>query len=156
MSIRHPGDLTLERYRNHSLKPDEAWKLEGHLKACPLCRSRLEAWAETDKRLAELRPESPSEGFTDKVMQALPPLCGAGSLLQPDAEAPASKARKPLPLRPELTHAMVATAATYLFISSGVLGTVLTLDPGKMEFGFQYRLSLLLEWVDRLAQVIPS
>lgn len=155
MSIRHPGDQTLERYRNLSLNQEEAGRVGVHLKGCSCCRDRLAALAELDRRLSVLAMEDTPEDFTDRLMAALPV---TDPSFRPDhsAGSSASGNRRHRFIRPELANAMVATAATYLFISSGIIGKVFYLDPGQVEGGFQAKLAVFLEWVDRLAQVIPS
>jgi hypothetical protein len=156
MSVTHPDDQMLERYRNHSLTPELAGRLEGHVTACATCRNRLEAFSTMDRRLSEFPMENPSEGFTDRLMMALPALEDSRRFLTKAHGTSPSKKRRQWLFRPELANALVATAATYLFISSGILETVLSLDPGRVEYGIHTKLALVLDWVDRLAKVIPS
>lgn len=59
-------------------------------------------------------------------------------------------------LRPELANALVATAATYLFVSSGIVKAVFNLDPGAVEYDLYEKVISVMDWVDKLTKSIPS
>lgn len=80
----------------------EEASLQAHLAACPACRARLEDYRRQDEALHTLFQEEVPEGFTARVMQALPP------------RAAAPKKRKAWYLRP--SAAMGAAAAALLLL----------------------------------------
>lgn len=112
-----------------------------------------------DGRTPELGPsrklESPGEGFTDRVIAAIY-AADEAPISAPPETGPSSKRTLGWLLRPELYNVLVATAATYLFVSTGLLKAVFTVDSGAVEAGLYVRMLAVVDWVGRLAHALPS
>ncbi|WP_063915648.1 anti-sigma factor family protein [Paenibacillus elgii] len=134
MTIMHPKDQELLRYLNKSCSELEYHRIARHMKACAPCRGRLADFLDVELMLDQLAVEQAPAELTDRVMSALRssdrPLP-----VRPALEAQASSPRRKwMPYwRTELLHGMVAMAATFLFIISGVFGKLTSLDPNRWE-----------------------
>ncbi|WP_438448481.1 anti-sigma factor family protein [Gorillibacterium sp. sgz5001074] len=156
MNRPHPDDRTLELYRSCKLPETEADKIRLHMERCAACSAKLQALERLERHLHELSTESPGVDFTDRVMQAL-----SASEVQVAARlngenASVAKRRFGWMLRPELYNVLLATAATYLFVSTGILQAIFTVDSGTMEAGLYVRMLVVLEWVGRITHSLPS
>lgn len=140
MTIMHPKDQELQRYLNKSCSELEYHRIARHMKACAPCRGRLSDFLDVELMLDQLAVEQAPAELTDRVMSAL----RSGGVyassdrplpVRPALEAQASSPRRKwMPYwRTELLHGMVAMAATFLFIVSGVFGKLTSLDPNRWE-----------------------
>lgn len=153
--MKHPGDRTLEKYRSRSLTHEQAVKVARHLQVCPHCASRLEQWKVLDGILSEAELDAPSLKFADRVLEGLTqplPLADKKPAGGDDAvrQTPPRRSR----LRPELTNALVAMAATYVFVSSGFIGAVFYVAPNVVEARLYTGIQTVAEWVDQLSQAL--
>lgn len=151
MGIRHPDDRKLVRYLSLSLNQEEAEAVARHIEECKDCAHRQSAWRGTIRRMDGFVQDEPSAPFTERVMAALPPAFG-----HPVSTGWEESPRRIAFLRPELAHALLATAATYLFLSTGIVQRLYTLDAGAVQAGLYTKMTVLLDWVGQLARNIPS
>ncbi|MCS7461380.1 anti-sigma factor [Paenibacillus doosanensis] len=138
----HPDDRALQQFLNNACSELELKKIGRHIQSCPVCRTRLRAYLDMESLLDSLPLLHASPGLEDRVMQAIaaPPRAASG---QPEAR-PAS-ARKPR-WRAELLHGLVAAAATYLFVSSGVLGKIISINAEQWGADVQSKVAAV-EWI---------
>jgi hypothetical protein len=154
----HPNDRTLERYRSRNLTLEELRKVDRHISECGVCVSRLGALAALEARLREIPMEEPSAGFTGRILEELRMEDSRAADLKSATPGQQLKARpEPRPrfsLRPELANAMIATAATYVFVSSGFVGVVFSVDRGGVEYQLYMKVQAVLDWVGQLSQAL--
>ncbi|KEQ24556.1 hypothetical protein [Paenibacillus tyrfis] len=134
MTIMHPNDQELLRFLNKSCSELEYHRIARHMKACAPCRGRLSDFLDVELMLDQLAVEQAPAELADRVMSAL----RSSDRPLPDRPVfeaqPSSPRRKWVPYwRTELLHGMVAMAATFLFIISGVFGKLTSLDPNRWE-----------------------
>lgn len=158
MNIRHPEDRTLELYRSSELTPDQAERVRLHAASCSECACKLEAMERMNALMGKLELESPREDFTDRVMQSIVSLENRRTPLPDASKLPPVQAGRRFAwlLRPELYNVAVATAATYLFVSTGLLKAMFSMDPGSVEAELYFKMHTVLDWVERIADSIPS
>jgi hypothetical protein len=97
--------------------------------------------------MEQLELEEPSADFTGLVMSRL-------TLAE---ESPSSKVPPPRSrfiLRPELANALVATTATYLFLASGFVGAVFSVDRGIIENQLYDKAQAVMDWVILLSKAL--
>lgn len=70
--VGHPSPDRLQDFVEGVLALPTAARVEAHLGDCPGCRDAVVAWREVMGSLDTLPPLSPSAGFADRVMAALP------------------------------------------------------------------------------------
>jgi hypothetical protein len=112
-----------------------------------------------DHRWSSLEQESLPEDFTQRVMDRLHAAQEAARPVQAGMSPESNRSTIPRArrfFRPELANALVATAATYLFISTGLMRTMFSLDSASVETGLYVKMTVFLDWVGRLAHSIPS
>ena len=149
MNIMHPDDRTLERYLNKHIDELMNKRVALHLRACPDCRRRLAAFVDMELLLENMPLLDAPSGLSDRVMEALrqePPMA---------AERPALKqetAGKKTFWRTELANGLVATAATFLFIYSGAMGKLISLDAYELEAGVRSGTRLLFQTIELLSK----
>jgi hypothetical protein len=103
---------------------------------------------------------TPSPGLEDRVMQEI----RAESSEGPQSEHAAGSepgdlkktySRSPI-WRPELFNGMIATAATYLFISSGILGKIIAIHTIDWETEVQSKFKVIGQAVHKLSMYLIS
>lgn len=106
--------------------------------------------------MAAVKQEEPSPDFTGRVMERLAALeqsaGGTGGSRIPERSGEERPRR--FIFRPELANALVATAATYVFISSGFLNAVFSLDRGLVEYEVYSKVQIVMGWVGQLSQAL--
>lgn len=112
--------------------------------------NRQQQHEEQFHKLAGLPGEQPSDPFTDRLMARLD-AAGVRDWAQPQP-----KGKTLWRLRPELAHALVATAATYVFLTSGLFKLVFEMNPHTVEADLIVKVSAVMDWVGRVAEVFPS
>jgi len=148
MPAVHPTELQLQRYLDQSLDPAQTERIKKHLKLCPSCGEAMAVLQQVEEILRRLPEEAPSEGFTDRLMARIDPTA-ADSFAQPAA----GRKRR---FRPELINAMVATAATYFLLSSGILKSLLHLNPSTLESSLAIGVAHVTDWVGRISSAFIS
>jgi len=146
--MRHPSDRLLQQYLNRACGESVTSRVHLHVKSCVPCFRKLEAYMELDRKFNSAwnseRLLSPSSGFADRVMR---------KVKAPDPVIPDAKRRRKL-WNAELIHTSIAGIATYLFLSTGILNKLPTLD-GRM-FGTQVQtevtsamqhIELVVRWI---------
>lgn len=140
MTIMHPNDQELLRFLNKSCSELEYHRIGRHMKACAPCRRRLSEFLDVELMLEQLAVEQAPTELADRVMSALRSGTAHASSDRPSSDQPAFEAQASSPRhkrkpywRTELLHGMVAMAATFLFIVSGVFGKLTSLDPNQWE-----------------------
>ncbi|UJF32447.1 hypothetical protein [Paenibacillus hexagrammi] len=92
--------------------------------------------------LDEMPLESTSDGFTDRVMrQVLEESVSAPSASTPRPKAASSRRKS------QLLHGLIASAATILFIQSGLIHKLVTIDSG---------INQLSSYIADLTHYLPS
>lgn len=179
MSVLHPRGLTLQKYRNGDLDRSRLNRIQMHLKACPVCAAKVEMLNAVDGKLSALSADEPSSGFTERVLAELeaPSIRHAsadfGTTLsaafladlstQEDSSSSVSLAsgsepgkwseapRRIFGFRPLLAHAILATAGTYIFASSGIVNVVVSIERGAVEYSLLAGIHMVMYWVDQLS-----
>ncbi|TVY01058.1 anti-sigma factor family protein [Paenibacillus cremeus] len=128
MNRMHPDKKTLQRFLNNRLSELDSKRIAQHLRTCSDCRYELDAYVELEMRLDALPLLEAPPGLSDNVMNTL------------RQEQQADKSDTILPKqrtfwRTELANGLIAAAATFLFIYSGVLGKLISLDAFVLSEG---------------------
>jgi hypothetical protein len=90
-----------------------------------------------NRQLDELPILSPAADFTERVMSELTAQIESGWQRNLPERLPQS-VRWRQASRAELTNGLVATAATYFFVASGMLGKLVTLDVEQLSLRLTY------------------
>lgn len=148
--MNHPDDQTLERYRIRKLTAKKAAMVQKHMVHCLECSSKLRSMESLDQRLTTCSLEEPSADFTLHVM---------ANLSSPARKSDTGKhylaaERRSFGFRPEMTNALVAIAATYLFVSSGFISAVISVDSGVLENQLYTGIETITEWVARISSAL--
>lgn len=131
MSIRHPSERELQRFLNGSCVETEHKRLSRHMQRCVLCRGKLHGYLELEQTLGRMAPLQAPPRLADRIMRQI----SLPSEIQ--AEAESRQREKERPSRPfwrsELANGLIATGATFLFVSTGITGKLMTLNPAALE-----------------------
>jgi hypothetical protein len=103
---------------------------------------------------------APSPGMEDRVMQGIRNESSRSmqdnyviSTKQGELKTTQSRSRI---WCPELVNGMIATAATYLFISSGILGEIIAIGAGNWDIGVQSKFEKIGQAVHKLSMYLIS
>ncbi|GAA4841538.1 hypothetical protein GCM10023310_19270 [Paenibacillus vulneris] len=140
-SYLHPDDHHLLRFLNSACSELELKKIGRHIQGCPDCRTRLRAYLDMESLLDQVPLLQAPEELTDKVMGAIGRESREQTLRVAAAARHASKAKGRW--HNELVHGLVATAATYVFISSGVLGKIMSINAEQWGDDVQSKVAAL-------------
>jgi hypothetical protein len=144
MNKQHPDDLQLQRFLNRTCSEHEYKRFQHHIHGCPDCRSRLHAYMDIESRLDHLSVLTAPSGLEDQIMK----------VIHNKSEAPALPSPPSSPVtrwRSELIHGFIAMAATFLFISSGVWGKMLSINPVLWSEDVQSKVSVIELVVQRIS-----
>lgn len=142
----HLNERTLEQLRTHTLSLLELEQAKRHIGSCPHCGARYQAVVALDQRLASLPLEEPTAEFTRQVLSLLDAPVKQDNIRR--------KPARPSWFRPELANALVATAATYAFLTSGVLQALFSINQGLWEQQLYARAQVVIDLVNQLSQVL--
>ncbi|WP_036746041.1 anti-sigma factor family protein [Paenibacillus sp. UNC451MF] len=141
----HPDDRHLQRFLNNACSELELKKIGRHIQGCPDCRTRLRAYLEMESLLDEMPLLQAPEDIEDKVMGAIGRESREQSHRLREASA-RNESKRRTRWRNELVHGLVATAATYVFISSGVLGKIMSINAAQWGDDVQSKVAAV-EWI---------
>lgn len=150
MNKQHPDDLQLQRYLNKACSEHEYKRIRHHLRSCPVCKSSLYAFVELESALEDLPLLEAPPGLEENVMQAVRE--ARKPQTAPARSGPNHHAR----FRSELVHCFIATAATFLFISSGLWTRMVTMNPVQWSADVQHQVSFIELLVHRLSVQLLS
>ncbi|NHN35352.1 zf-HC2 domain-containing protein [Paenibacillus agricola] len=143
MNKLHPNERQLQRFLNRACTELENKRIKQHIHSCSDCRNRLHTYLNLEELLNKMNLLSPLPGLEERVMQVIRTestikrqddhIPGA---IQPSSEHRRTSSRSRI-WCPELVNGLIATAATYLFISSGILGKIIAIGSGNWGAGIQ-------------------
>lgn len=149
MNFMHPDDRTLQRYLNKHSDELMSKRIALHLRGCPDCRRRLDAFVEMELVLEDMPLLEAPGGLPDRVMAAL----RTERMTAESASVPRQEtAGKKTFWRAELANGLVATAATFLFIYSGAMGKLISLDAHELEAGVRSGTRFVYQTIELLSK----
>ncbi|MED4600309.1 hypothetical protein P9314_06290 [Paenibacillus validus] len=155
----HPKDHELLHYLNNRCPELETRRIRRHLNDCSFCRERLSAFLDVELALNELPLISAPAGMSERVLQALKTDArsgdGSSSLSPSDRVFRSEAARKPK-RSSELMNGMVAIAATYLFIATGIIGKITSFSADGLESGVRNGAIQLYQAVETVSRHLLS
>lgn len=161
LNMLHPNERQLQRFLNRACSELEFKRIQQHIHTCSDCRNRLHTYLNLEELLNKMDVLAPSSGFAERVMQGIRTE-SSGSLLQDKnmitfkPEGLKKTNSRSRIWHPELVNGMIATAATYLFISSGILSKIITINAGDWESGVQSRFEEIGLAVHKLSMYLIS
>ncbi|SFL69563.1 hypothetical protein SAMN03159341_108263 [Paenibacillus sp. 1_12] len=141
MNSQHPNDRQLQRFLNRACSELEYKRIQQHIHICSGCRARLHTYLNLEEFLNNMDVLAPVSGLEDRVMQRIREesnehfderLSASSHTRKPKSAASRSRL-----WRSELINGLIATAATYLFISSGIMGKIISINAGDWGEGIQ-------------------
>ncbi|MEK3911192.1 anti-sigma factor [Paenibacillus sp. FSL H7-0331] len=160
MNSQHPNERQLQRFLNRACSELEYKRIQQHIHICSGCRARLHTYLNLEELLNGMDVLSPTPGLEDRVMhkireqskEHIDNLVPTSS--RPRKADPASAPRRLW--RPELINGLIATAATYLFVSSGILGRIISINAGQWGAGIQNTFTEIGNTVQHLSLYLTS
>ncbi|WP_281889635.1 hypothetical protein [Paenibacillus sp. YYML68] len=157
MTHTHPNDHALQHYMNNQYPELEAWRIHRHLHGCRLCKERLAALIDVELMLDELPIVRAPEQLEDRIMQHLrEDEAAVVESTKRSSRTQATSTRRKRHARPELVNGFVAITATYLFISSGVIGAIASFNEGRLQYGIQVGTLQLQQAVETISRQFLS
>ncbi len=147
MMSRHLSDkqLLAVLYGSELLKPER----RQHLHSCPSCRQSYALLREMELQLQQLPQDAVPEQFADKVMQSL-------HSFQPSFPKAGSFTR--FKKYNEFIHGLIAAAATYFFVASGMLNKLILLETNGVGEGIHTKVAFVLlfgtSWIHSAAETV--
>jgi predicted anti-sigma-YlaC factor YlaD len=147
MNIMHPENQELQRFLSKQGTELELRRVARHLAQCGKCRKRLEDFAELEARLVEELPllQAP-DSLTDRIMQ---------QVYTKPWERESLSGEKPSRQgwwRPELMNGLVAIAATFVLILTGIPRKLMHLDPQQLESGVELTVLQVSAFIQNVSQ----
>lgn len=149
MNIMHPDDRTLQRYLNKHVDELMNKRVALHLRTCPDCRKRLAAFVDMELLLEEMPVLNAPPGLPDRVMEVLRQEGPAKADIAAGKQATSGKKTF---WRAELANGLVATAATFLFIYSGAMGKLISLNGYELEAGVRNSTNYVFHTIEFLSK----
>lgn len=146
----HPDDRQLQRFLSNHCSELELKKIGRHIQGCPDCRTRLRAYLDMEALLDEMPVMAAPDGLEDRVMNLLQ-MENQGSRLARVTSSANPSSKQASRWCPELMHGLVATAATYIFISSGILGKIMSINADQLGADVQSKLAAVGIIVQRIS-----
>jgi hypothetical protein len=140
---QHPSERQLQQYLNSGCTLSETERVHSHVKGCVACFRKLEAYMDLDRHLGEDQLLSPAPGFSSRVMRSI----------QTPSAPPVHKRRI---WNPEFIHTSIAGIATYLFISTGILGKLSSFDRHALGTHVQAGVSVAVQRIEHVVHWISS
>lgn len=151
----HPDDRQLQRFLSNHCSELELKKIGRHIQGCPDCRTRLRAYLDMEALLDELPLlQAPAE-LEDRVMSSIE-MESRGSILAREASTSDRRSMKASRWRPELIHGLVATVATYVFVSSGIMGKIMSINADQLGADVQSKVTAVEIIVQRISVQLLS
>ncbi|WP_159885234.1 zf-HC2 domain-containing protein [Paenibacillus puerhi] len=165
MTGKHLSDQELLHYLNKRCPELDARRIRTHLSRCPNCRGSLSALLDIELELEELPLLKAPGELTERVLGDL--RLGNEPDEQSDAGAMSASSTRATRLAPsspaaaqgwrrELTNGMVAAAATFLFIASGIIGKIRSLNTSELESGVRFGAAQLYQAVETVSRHLLS
>ncbi|MGG1601009.1 hypothetical protein [Paenibacillus naphthalenovorans] len=151
MAVMHPNDQELQRYLNRRCSAKEDRRIGYHIKACSGCRRRISVLLDMEMALEELPVLQAPSDLADRVMSSIEVEASSVHSGRDSGRTAVSGKRRAY-WRSELINGLVATAATYLFISTGIVGKLINLDAGELEAGLRSGAIQFLQAVGKVSR----
>ncbi|WP_282939840.1 zf-HC2 domain-containing protein [Paenibacillus sp. RC67] len=142
----HPDDRHLQRFLNNACSELELKKIGRHIQGCPDCRTRLRAYLDMESLLDEMPLLQAPLELEDKVMAAIGKESQEHSFRVAASARSRSTSKRRTRWHNELVHGLVATAATYVFISSGILGKIMSINAEQLGDDVYSKVAVV-EWI---------
>jgi hypothetical protein len=152
----HLNDRQLQRYLNKTCSELEYRKSGKHIQACASCRMRLHTYLEMESLLDRTPLLAMPPALEERIMRAVYDSAEAS-----DEAPPPLQVEEPRPVsianrwRAELTHGLIAVAATYLFIYSGIFGKIMS-NADSWGAGVQTQVAVIESVVARISLQLLS
>ncbi|MFE5323376.1 anti-sigma factor family protein [Paenibacillus sp. NPDC056579] len=146
----HPDDRQLQRFLSNHCSELELKQIGRHIQGCPDCRTRLRAYLDMEVLLDDMPVMAAPAGLEDRVMNFIQ-MENQGSRIARETSAANQSPKSASRWRPELMHGLVATAATYIFVSSGILGKLLSINADQLGADVQSKLAVVGIIVHRIS-----
>ncbi|MFD0681772.1 MULTISPECIES: hypothetical protein [unclassified Paenibacillus] len=153
MKNLHPNDRQLQRYLNRMCSELEFNKMGKHIHGCTSCRTRLHTLLEMEFLLDQMPLLAAPPMLEDRIMESINAesraALGNRAVLQPANQKPGAAAVKRY--RSELVNGLIAVAATYLFINSGIIGKIISINADSWGADVQNRVAAIESVVTRIS-----
>ncbi|WP_019536614.1 anti-sigma factor family protein [Paenibacillus ginsengihumi] len=152
MNSMHPDERQLQRFLNNQVSELEWKRLRKHLNSCPGCFAKLRDFLKLEMLLDDMPLCKAPDGLTEQIMEAIQSGPAGASEGAPSGEEQRSERSASGLSRRELSNGLVAAAATWLFVSTGLLGRLLSFDANGIGTGIRQsaeQLAYLIESVSR-------
>lgn len=152
MNSMHPDERQLQRFLNNHVSELEWKRLRKHLNGCPGCRARLRDFLKLEMLLDDMPLLKAPDGLTEQIMEAVQSGSEGASGGAPSGEEKRLERTASGRWRSELSNGLVAAAATWLFVSTGLLNRLLSIDADGLGTGIRQsaeQLAYLIESVSR-------
>ncbi|SDE39957.1 hypothetical protein SAMN02799630_05342 [Paenibacillus sp. UNCCL117] len=162
MAGKHPNDQELLMDLNRRCSELDSRRIRAHLSGCAFCRRRLSALLDIELALEELPLLKAPDELVGRVLrdlnggQAAPAEDGASSAGRTEARPVTGSPVSGPGWKRELTNGMLAIAATYLFIASGIVGKISSLSTQELESGVRLGASQLSQAVEAVSRHLLS
>lgn len=159
MTGMHPKDHELLHYLNNRGPELEQRRMRRHLNDCSFCKERLSALLDVELALHELPLLSAPADLSERVLQSLRAIAcpGDGGAFPGASEQVLRSEASRKPKRSlELMNGMVAVAATYLFVATGIVGKIASFSAGELESGVRYGAFQLYQVVETVSRQLLS
>ncbi|TDF94183.1 hypothetical protein [Paenibacillus piri] len=152
MNKHHLNDRQLQRYLNRTCSELEFVKSGKHLQVCPSCRNRLNTYLDMESVLEQMPLLAAPPGLQERIMRSVhaaqeEDLPGIREPVYGQRTVPSFVNR----WRSELAHGLIAMAATFLFISSGILGKIMSINADNWGEGIQHQVLAIEAVVARIS-----
>jgi hypothetical protein len=153
MKTQHPNDRQLLQYLNRMCSELEFNHTAKHIQICASCRTRLHAFIEMESVLDQMPLMTAPPLLEDRIMKSISKGASRLSDTNPSPrQQPSSVSRR----RSELINGLIAVAATFLFINSGILGKIMSINANNWGEGVQNQLIAIESVVTRLSLQLLS
>jgi hypothetical protein len=153
----HPNDRQLQQYLNRMCTELEYLTFRKHFKNCKSCRTRLHTYLELETILDQMPLLSAAPALEERIMQTIQQQSGRSESIEDAISGvritTVSSAGR---WRPELVNGLVAAAATFLFVTSGILGKLWTINPDSWGAGVQNQVAAIETVVTRISMQLIS
>jgi hypothetical protein len=156
MKTLHPNDRQLQQYLNRMCTETDFAKIRKHVKICTSCQIRLHTYLDMEKQLDQMPLLAVPTQMADRIMSSILAEThsspdGSGRL-KTTAPSSGSIGR----WSPELVNGLIAVAATFLFVTSGIIGDILSINPDNWGADVQNKVAAIESVVTKISLQIIS
>ncbi|NOU92644.1 hypothetical protein GC093_05290 [Paenibacillus sp. LMG 31456] len=152
MNNTHLNERQLQRYLNRMCTELEFNKMGKHIHGCTSCRTRLHSLLEMELLLDQMPLLAAPPKLEDRIMKSIYADAGAdigkqaiSSVIQKRGAGAVNRYRS------ELVNGFIAVAATYLFINSGIIGKIISINADSWGADVQNRVAAIESVVTRIS-----